>query len=228
MIEVMGGPIGDGARSPELTSGIGPERTWMLSRGTAAASVATFVALMSHLIGGGALPGLLGIAVPLLLATSTSIVLAQLRLPWLRLTVSVAVSQGMFHLLFSLGTRVSPVATSGSGHRHHTAGSLAASPDALAQAGHASVSMWLAHAGGAVVTVLALRHGEVAAGRLCSALAQLLRRVPVQRAPVVPVRAHVPPARLEDDRAWVPAARMLTSACVFWRGPPVRTVAAFS
>ena len=223
----MSVPISDGTRSHALPSGVGPARTRRLARGVTTAVGATFVALMSHLIGGGAQPALLGIAVPLLLATSASVALAQLRLRLLRLTVSVAVSQGLFHLLFSVGTPVS-VPTSASGHMHHTAGSLAASADALAQAGHASVPMWLAHAGGAVVTVLALRHGEVAAVRVGRVVAQLLWRVLVERVQVLPVSAHAPAARLEDGRAWVPAARMLTNACVSWRGPPVRTVAAFS
>ena len=44
-----------------------------LGRGALAAAFSTFVALASHVLAGGAMPGLLGVLVPLVFATSASI-----------------------------------------------------------------------------------------------------------------------------------------------------------
>lgn len=219
----MGAPVIDLVRpsaSPEPVAGMAAAQR--LARAGAASVVATFVALMSHLLGGGAAPGVLGVAVPLLLATSVCLVLAPVRLPWLRLSVSVAVSQLLFHTLFSIGAAGTGATTvAGGAHAHAGAMTLAPGADAMAHAGHASGAMWLAHAGAAVVTVLALRHGEAALTRVVGALRRAVRRVLLVRVPVLPVRPHVPAAPLRDERAWRPVARALTAASVVRRGPPV-------
>ncbi|MGO1539958.1 MAG: hypothetical protein ACTHW3_11405, partial [Leucobacter sp.] len=60
-----------------------------LVRGSSAAAIATFAALFSHVIGGGAMPGLVGIAVPLLLSLMVCILLAGRKLSLTRLSISV-------------------------------------------------------------------------------------------------------------------------------------------
>ena len=73
-------------------------------RGALAAIVSTFVALLSHVAGGGEVPGLLGILVPLVLATAVCVPLAGRRLSVIRVSASVIASQVLFHALFVLGS----------------------------------------------------------------------------------------------------------------------------
>jgi len=183
---------------------------------------------MSHLLGGGAMPGPLGIVVPLVLATPICLVLAPVRLTWMRLAVSVAISQLLFHTLFSLGAvgRAAPLADGA--HQHPGTTILVPDADAMAHAGHASGSMWLAHAGAAVVTVFALGHGEAALARVVAAVRRAAHGVLVVRLPALPVLPHAPAAPLRDERAWRPTARVLTSASVVRRGPPAVVVPLFS
>lgn len=101
-------------------------------RGTLAAVFATFVALTSHILGGGSFPTAMGVIVPLALSILVCVLLAGRRLSLPRLTVSVGISQTLFHLLFSLFTPVtsrSPTASARSdnglaallgSHSHHS------------------------------------------------------------------------------------------------------------
>nr|WP_281063461.1 hypothetical protein [Brevibacterium permense] len=73
-------------------------------RGTLAAAFATFVALTSHILGGGAFPSAMGVVVPLALSILVCVLLSGRRLSLPRLTFSVGISQTLFHLLFSLFT----------------------------------------------------------------------------------------------------------------------------
>lgn len=73
-------------------------------RGSAAAIAATFLALTSHILGGGSMPTFLGLAVPLALPTLVCVLLAGRRLSLTRLSASVFVSQGLFHGLFTVFT----------------------------------------------------------------------------------------------------------------------------
>ena len=197
-------------------------RCVQLSRGAAAAFVSTFVALMSHLIAGGAMPGTLGVVVPLLLATSVSTVLALVPLPWVRLTTSVAVSQVLVHLLFVLGAAgPQQVPAAGGGAHGHHAGTLAmAVPDVVPHAAHVTGPMWASHAVATVVTVLVLRRGEAVLRQLREIARHLVRRSARVRVPGAPVRAHVPAAPLPDERVWRPAALISASTCLVRRGPP--------
>lgn len=217
----MGAPLTDLVSAPPTPQpAVGTAPAQRMARAGAASVVANFVALMSHLLAGGAAPGLLGVAVPLLLATSTCLVLAPLRVRWLRLAASVAISQLLFHTLFSIGATGAAVPTPGLVEHAHGA-TLAPVPGAMVHPGHASGSMWLAHAGAAVVTVLALRHGEVALARVVAALRRAAHRVLETQVPVLPVRPHIPAAPLRDERAWRPVARVLVTGSVVRRGPPV-------
>jgi hypothetical protein len=119
--------------------------------------VAIFVALAGHVSAGGAMPGPLGILVPWVLSFMVGVLLAGRRLSVIRLSISVAVSQFLFHTLFVLGTITpSGVATP---HVHGaplvlpTAGAI---PDAVVADG----TMWIGHVVAAALTIAALHRGE--------------------------------------------------------------------
>ncbi len=136
-----------------------------LLRGLVAASLAIFVALAAHVTSGGAMPGPLGILVPWILAVMVCTLLAGRRLSAVRLSVSVTVSQLLFHTLFVLGA-ITPSTTMG-GHTHGMTMTLPAGTP-IAEAVLADSSMWLGHAIAAVVTVVALHRGERTLVRLCA------------------------------------------------------------
>ena len=119
--------------------------------------MAIFVALAGHVTAGGAMPGPLGIAVPWMLSFMVCVLLAGRKLSVIRLSLSVAVSQFLFHVLFVLGT----VTPSGTVAPHVHGGPLvlpAATgvPDAVLADG----TMWIGHLFAALVTIVALHRGE--------------------------------------------------------------------
>jgi hypothetical protein len=127
------------------------ESRWArVGRGTIAAAVATFVAALSHAIGGDAPPSWFGVAASFVLSLSVCTALAGRSLSWLRLAASVAVSQVLFHTLFS-GPAV-PTMSPGHGHD-------AAAMTMPAMEAHDD-RMILAHVLAGVLTLLALRFGE--------------------------------------------------------------------
>lgn len=123
-------------------------RAARLGRGWVAAAFATFVAAFSHTIAGGAAPSVFAIAVSLVISGAACTLLAGRGISVVRLTVSVAVSQALFHGLFSSMGTPTPVA-----HAHTV--------DVVAS-GHEHATMWGAHAVAAVITIVALRYGEAA------------------------------------------------------------------
>ncbi|WEK62141.1 MAG: hypothetical protein P0Y60_05145 [Candidatus Microbacterium colombiense] len=127
-------------------------------RGFAASSVAIFVALAGHVSAGGAMPGPLGILVPGVLAFMVCVLLAGRKLSVLRLTLSVAISQFLFHVLFVLGT-ITPSGDTAP----HVHGAPVVLPAITAGADAAAVAdgtMWFGHALAAAITVIALHRGE--------------------------------------------------------------------
>ena len=138
-----------------------------------AGSTATFVALLSHVAGGGAMPGPLGIAVPWVLALAVSVTLAGRRLSAIRLTLSVAISQFLFHVLFTVGASAvaAPVG-------HHGG---VVEPAVLAVSGGATeppnIAMWIGHGVAAVITVAVLYRGERAVRRVMAFALAVARRV---------------------------------------------------
>lgn len=140
-------------------------------RGTLAAVFATFVALTSHILGGGSFPTAMGVIVPLALSILVCVLLAGRRLSLPRLTVSVGISQTLFHLLFSLFTPVtsgSPTASARSdnglaallgSHSHHSPAhgahhaSMQSTPGGLVQTTHGSAAMPAAMDGSAGAAV---------------------------------------------------------------------------
>ncbi|TFD84540.1 hypothetical protein E3T61_18965 [Cryobacterium lactosi] len=133
-----------------------------LARGWVTAVVSVVVAAVSHVGGGGTLPGSLGAVLALTFAGLASVALAGKTLSRLRLSVSVMVSQFAFHSLFGLGAGSAPRSMTGpgSGHQHGAMMVEMTAPGGSAQAMNIDTSMWLAHAVAAVITIVLLRRGE--------------------------------------------------------------------
>lgn len=149
-------------------------RAARLVRGWAAACAATAVAAASHVLGGGEVPEPAIVLFSLALSGMFSCLLAGRSLSLPRLAAAVVFSQGLFHLLFSLGSDPATIGA-GAGHAGHAAflgavagRSLAAEPEQAAAA--AGVLMWFSHALAAAATVWLLACGEKAASRLAEAV----------------------------------------------------------
>ena len=213
-------------------------------RGWAIACLATFVAALSHTLGGGATPGLLPVVVSLAFAGIVCVGLAGRTASLWRSATAVLASQLIFHGLFSLGTpggALQADAPAGTLPAHsHAAGSallsvqsgataapgLPGAHSTLPMAGMAGMSaapldaalMWLAHLLAAVVTIVALRHGERALGILVEAARLVVRRVLVAGA--VPIRtraAHRAPA---PAFVFLPRDLGVLLSVMRHRGPP--------
>lgn len=138
-------------------------------RGSAAASVAIFAALAGHVSAGGAMPGMLGILVPWLLSLMVCVLLAGRRLSLWRMSLSVLVSQFLFHELFVLGA-ITPQGPP----LQHVHGVQMTMPEGMFIPGAAmsDATMWLGHAIAAIATIAVLYRGE----RLVLALRDLARQ----------------------------------------------------
>lgn len=186
-------------------------------RGLLAALFATFVALLMHVAAGGEMPHWIGIVAPLVLSTTVCTLLAGRRVGLIRLSVSVSVSQALFHLLFVLG---SGPAASSAGH-HHGAVFTAVTPTSGATS--MDVTMTVAHALAAAVTIAALYSAERIAAALLE-LAELirgwvLRRLELPRTPSLP--AEVPSSVALVMRRIVRPLGYFPEA-IPRRGPPAR------
>jgi len=131
-------------------------------RGVVAAAFSTFIALLSHVAGGGSMPGILGIVVPLMFSTFVCVLLAGRRLSIVRLSLSVAASQVLFHTLFVLGAAQGSTSMAmPSNHLSHGASvTLDVSSMPMTHDGQAGTGMWLAHMVAGLVTIAALHRAE--------------------------------------------------------------------
>lgn len=170
-----------------------------VGRGTVGAAVATMVAALSHTLAGGMPPSWFGVAVTFVLAASAGSVLAGRTVSWWRLTASVGLGQGLFHLLFAgMGSPTQAV-------HDHAATMVALAP-------HGGGMVW-AHVIAGALTIVALRYGEQAFWSLADALRFVTRRV------TLPAPAPYRPATVE--RA-VPVFRPLgIPRPLPRRGPPL-------
>jgi len=149
------------------------------ARGWIVALFSTFVAALSHALAGGAVPSIVAVVLSLAFAGIICIGLAGRTLSLGRMAVSVLISQLIFHGLFSFGgsggaltvspsATVPPAASAGSAgagaHEHGPIGLLAdlGSASVGHSAAHDATWMWVAHAVAALITIVALRHGETA------------------------------------------------------------------
>ncbi|MFT2707241.1 hypothetical protein [Clavibacter zhangzhiyongii] len=206
-------------------------RVQRVIRGLAASTTATFVAALFHEAGGGAAPSWPVVAFGLALASLAAIALAGSRASLWRLTTAVAVSQLLFHGLFTAAGDAPGAVVAGDPHAGMAGHGVL--PSALpgtgaATAGGASAldaGMLVSHAAALVLTVLALRHGEsalralgAAAGlRVVLALAIPFLR-PEGRRTAALTRVERAPMPLRDLRARIGRLRH--------RGPPRRVALA--
>ncbi|MGP6205493.1 hypothetical protein [Microbacterium sp. F2] len=197
-------------------------RATRVIRASVAASIATFVALFSHVAAGGAMPSWLGIAVPWVLSLAVCTVLVGRALSLPRLGVAVVLSQLLFHLLFVLGADSgAPAGTVATGHVHGLPVldlSTGATPVA------ADLSMWFAHLAAAVLTVAALYRGERLVIRLGVLARELLAWV---RRRILSGVVRLPAVAERPGIVFTPAAPLRSAPVVSLvrrRGPPLSFV----
>ncbi|GAA1324768.1 hypothetical protein ACFSWE_03195 [Leucobacter albus] len=200
-----------------------------LVRGTSAAAIATFAALFSHVLAGGAMPEPLGICVPFVLSLLVSVLLAGRRLSLARLSLSVVASQTLFHTLFVLGAPSSsggPAAALANAHQHHGAAAMPMPlvTDQQAALIQGDAVMWFSHIVGAVITILFLYRGEQAIhalralGERLVAWAQHGLTEPLS-VPAVFRRTAAPTIGAGETAGWAVLAQLTASARSL-RGPP--------
>lgn len=183
-------------------------------RGFVAAGVATLVAALFHMAGGGQAPSALALTLSLVFSSLGSIALVGARVAAWRLTLSVLVSQFLFHALFTLSPSATFSGMPADGHLHAgmhltlVAGSSSATGMAMpAMIFGDSPWMWLSHTAAAVLTIAVLLYGErslLAVARFAFfALRRLVDRVAaVQAEPILrlgtPVADAAPAPRRLD------------------------------
>lgn len=191
-----------------------PSRRTPLLRGFVGATVATFVALASHVLSGGGMPGMLGIAVPWLLSLTVCTLLAGRRLSLLRLSASVLVSQLLFHALFVLGS-ITPRGVIAP-HVHEAMPIVFSDAPVLVPEDGA---MWLGHAAAALVTIGLLHRGELAVHALLSVARAVASWFARALPAIAPVRGEV-----HAGERWIvidaPRLREIQLSVLRWRGPP--------
>ena len=137
-----------------------PSRALRLALASTWTSIATFTALLSHVIAGGTMPGWLGIVVPWLLSFVVCVNFVGRKLPLLRLSFAVLISQLMFHTLFVIGAEpTAGFVVSPSGHTSHDQLTPVGPSDPVTAMTHADATMWIWHAIAAVITITALYRG---------------------------------------------------------------------
>lgn len=193
------------------------------ARGWAIAGFSTFVAALSHTLGGGHAPGVVGVVLSLAFAGVVCVGLSGRRLSIVRVGASVVLSQVIFHGLFSMGSAggaLTPAsALRSSAHGHGATQVLSVAGDSAPTLGAHDSFMWAAHALAAVVTIVAVRHGESCFRRILNQARLVIRSL---FAPSVDVAPHGV-APVLPPTARVDSPRILTSlASSMWRrGPPV-------
>lgn len=191
------------------------------ARGWIAAIVATLVSALFHVASGGEAPAALGVLLALAFSGMACVLLAGTALSLWRLSLSVTLSQFLFHALFALGA--APAASPGIAppHEHHlthiAVGALASGDShqhALLMAGP---WMWAGHAAAVVVTVLLLRHGERRFWSLCDHAALQVTRC---LAAPSPAPLHVAAARPVTEYAQLLRDLGVLLGRMRHRGPP--------
>ncbi|POH69817.1 hypothetical protein C3B59_04865 [Cryobacterium zongtaii] len=199
------------------------------ARGWIVAAVSTFVAALSHTVGGGGVPGLLAVVVSLAFAGIVSIALSGRTLSTWRLTAAVLLSQLIFHGLFSFGSAGGALVTTDASTAHaHSAGSVAVLVPSSLQAGTMSgadhgLMMTGAHVLAAVVTVLALRFGERAFWGLFSTATVALQAL-VRILVLTPI-PNIPQTISASSAALPPRDLLVLLSPMRHRGPPVHLFA---
>lgn len=188
-------------------------------RGQVVAVVSTFAAAFSHGFADGAHPPLVAMVLALAFSSVACVLLASVRLSRTRLAASVAVSQLLYHGLFSLfgpaATATGTVVTSG----HH--GTIVFAPGITEQVSFSAADQWMlvAHIAAAALTFVMLVQGErallaISALRLM-VLSTLAWRLPLN--PVaLPAGNRFPTAQRTDPLR----RRLILTSPLTLRGPP--------
>ena len=190
------------------------------TRGMLAAIFSTLVASISHTLAGGDSPGFLALVVGLAFAAITCVALTGKRLSVTRLSIAVAVSQFGFHGLFSSLGDFSGTAVAT--HDHLTGTTLLTGP-ADVTTHHTGALMWLAHGVAALITIVALRHGESAFWNLRELAGRVIRSLVSFGAP--PIDSPVGVRLAAAARPFAPRFFDVHSSSLRYRGPPVAVVA---
>lgn len=186
-------------------------RQLRLLRAATASSVATFLAAVSHTVGGGAGPHPLLVLALSAFLTPVSAALIGSRPSRARLAVTVLAAQGAFHWSFQL--LGAPTGSTGSAvlHGHlHSLDDLGPLESTASGGG----GMLGAHVLAATLTALVLWHGERMLRAVAGWFIGLLRRV----ASLTPA-AHERPVPLRSSPR--PVSNPWLSSAVSRRGPPV-------
>ena len=200
------------------------------ARGWIVAVFSTFVAALSHTVGGGSAPGLLAVVVSLAFAGMVCVALAGRTLSFWRGALSVLVSQFIFHGLFSLGApggALGADAIAASAMHQHAALPGLVDPMQLSSTAHVAHdggTMWFAHFGAAMVTILALRYAERAFWSLVENVRLGIRTLFAPNQLAVAVAA---PQRIGHEAPVVaPRDLLLVLSAMRRRGPPAFALAA--
>ncbi|WP_194422210.1 hypothetical protein [Microbacterium abyssi] len=160
-------------------------RQLRLLRGSAASSVATIIAAVSHTIGGGAAPHPLLIAALSVFLTPIAALLVGRRLSLPRLTATVLLSQSVFHVLFVALNATVASSVASTGHQH----TLVLSP--LGESVAPDAGMLAAHLLAGMLTVALLWRGESTLRAIARWARAVLRRHVPQPFPGWPVPASI-------------------------------------
>ena len=190
-----------------------------VAQGAAIASFATFVAALSHTVGGGTPPGPLAVVLSMAFSTLLCLTVAGGRLTLTRTVVAVTVTQFALHALYSVQAAVPPAPVGAL--RHHHGGvdlsSTASSPVSY------DAPMLISHLVAVLVTVVAIRHGDralrAALRALRVAVASVLPRIPQVAGRVL--RRPQPPV----TRTLRANVRLIVLSSMRHRGPPVGSAA---
>ncbi|WP_053773692.1 hypothetical protein [Clavibacter capsici] len=180
-----------GAETPAMAG-----RGTRVVRGAVTAAFAILVSMLSHLAGGGPVPGAVGLVVAAALALPTCVLLAGRTVSTARLAVAVVCSQAVLHLLFSVGAPTSTTIQVVGGHHGmggHLVSSGAGHMGGTGDMGgmHHGSAMWVAHLLAAVLTIVALRSGERAFWDLVALARTSLRALVLVAALDIVPRAEV-------------------------------------
>ncbi|MDJ0335513.1 hypothetical protein QMG83_09785 [Salinibacterium sp. G-O1] len=186
-----------------------------VARGVTAAGFATFVAALSHTLAGDAAPSLFAILATLVISAAICTLLAGRTVSAWRLAASVALSQALFHGVFStLGMPAAAV------HAHSGAVSLAATTASTPL--HDGATMWMAHGIAAPITVIAFLHAERAFWGISDTARLFFSRL---LATLVPLSPAPQPARIPVVARFVPRDLTVLLSAMRHRGPPELTAA---
>ena len=193
-----------------------------VAQGAAIASFATFVAALSHTVGGGTPPGLLAVVLSMAFSTLLCLTVAGGRLTLARTVIAVAATQFALHTLYSVqGASVTAPAPAGALRHHHEAldwSSTATTPASF------DAPMLISHLVAVAVTVVAIRHGERALRATLRAIRVAVASVFTGLPPVVGTWLRRPrPAVTRAPRA---STRLIVLSAMRHRGPPLEFAAA--